>query len=201
MFTLVVFGLLLQGLVVLASYPVQSLRNARCNGILPTPTYGVTGSLFTVCAEELIAAPVSRIYDTLIDFRNYHIWNSFVIDVKVPATVINPSDVSVGMSMDFTTQGLLPLLNSTSTEIVTVLSPGTDFAVNAWRSDDKLNGMFMAAEHPNVLTDAGNGLTRYVSWETYYLPGGVLLLTLQAQLKTQFIQQGKDLKKYVEGLN
>ena len=61
--------------------------------------------------------------------------------------------------------------------------------------------MFMAAEHPNVLTDAGNGFTRYVSWETYYLPGGVLLLTLQAQLKTQFIQQGKDLKKYVESLN
>ena len=134
MFTTVVFGVLLQGLVVLASYPVQSLRNARCNGILPTPTYGLTGSLFTVCAEELIAAPVSRIYDTLIDFRNYHIWNSFVIDVKVPATVINPSDVSVGMSMDFTTQGLLPLLNSTSTEIVTVLSPGTDFAVNAWEA-------------------------------------------------------------------
>lgn len=60
---------------------------------LPTPTYGYDGTVFTVCTEELIDAPVEVVYNVLIDFNAYHIWNTFVVDLHLPSNVTNtPED-------------------------------------------------------------------------------------------------------------
>lgn len=172
---------------------------------LPTPTYGSEGSIFMACTELIIDAPAQRIYDTLIDFNNYHVWNSFVVEVDVPSDVQEtPDDVYVGMPMVFTTSGLIPLLNTTSDETVSVLQDDSSqgYLMNAWTGPGTLLGLpFVPAEHPNILTDAGDGKTRYLSYETYYAGLGTpLVLTMKAQLQSEFDQQGLDLKTYVESL-
>lgn len=171
---------------------------------LPTPTYGSENGVFVVCTEEVINAPISRIYDALLDYNQYSTWNSFVVDVKLPSDVgETPNGVYIGMSMVLVTTGLLEGINSTSNEIITVLDRDGDngFMLNAWGVDDGLNGTFIAAEHPNVLVDLGGGVTRYLSYETYYsslLTPTVLLM--REKLQAQFSQQGRDLKVYAERL-
>jgi hypothetical protein len=192
-----------------------SLVCSSNGGKLPTPTYGGAGILFTACTELLINAPLSKIYNTIIDFQRYGAWNSFVPAVSLPPGVVTPGGVYVGMKMGFTSTGLIPGVNTSSTEVVTVLSPpgspqltsnptpGAQHgqqAIAAWRSDDILNGTLLPAEHPNLLTDFGNGSVRYVSYETYYIPGAVALLGLKANLQKEFEQQGLDLKRYVEAM-
>lgn len=62
-------------------------------------------------------------------------------------------------------------------------------------------GALIVAEHPNILVDEGDGVTRYVSYETYYKnPLIVSLLAARPTLQRLFDQQGKDLKAYVESL-
>lgn len=164
--------------------------------ILPTPTYGGTGGIFTVCAELLINAPAELIYNTLIDFKSYHIWNSFVINVEVPSNVTNtPDDVYINMPMTFTTSGLLPLINTTSDETVTFLENDADagYLLNAWSAS-------VPSEHPNILVSQGGGVTRYVSYETFYAPLGIAVLILKSELQKQFEQQGEDLRTYVESM-
>ncbi|KAK7748095.1 hypothetical protein SLS53_001347 [Cytospora paraplurivora] len=165
--------------------------------VLPTPTYGYTDSVFTVCAEYLINAPAEFIYNTLIDFKSYHLWNTFVVDVQLPSNVTNtPEDVYIGMQMTFTTAGLIPLINTTSAETVTVLDNDADagYLLNAW-------GLLPISEHANILVSQGDGVTRYVSYETYYqelLAAPILLL--RPALQKQFELQGEDLRSYVESL-
>lgn len=165
--------------------------------VLPTPTYGYTDSVFTVCAEYLIDAPAELIYNTLIDFKSYHLWNTFVVDVQVPPNVTNtPEDVYIGMQMTFTTAGLVPLINTTSIETVTVLDNDADagYRLSAW-------GLLPISEHANILVSQGDGVTRYVSYETFFhelLAAPVLLL--RPALQKQFEQQGEDLRTYVESL-
>lgn len=164
---------------------------------LPTPTYGDTDAVFTACTEELINAPSELVYNTLVDFNSYHLWNSFVVDVEVPAGVKTPEGVYVGMPMTFVTSGIVPLINTTSAEILTVL----DKNLPTWRSNVTFLGALVTAEHPNVLVDEGEGVTRYVSWETYYKnPLIAALLASRPTLQKLFDQQGKDLKAYVESL-
>lgn len=172
---------------------------------LPTPTYGSDHGVFVVCTEELINAPMASVYNTLLDYNRYPIWNSFVIDVKLPSDVLGetPTDVYVGMPMVLVTVGLLEGINSTSNEVITLLDDDREngFMMNAWGVDDGLNGTIIAAEHPNILVDLGNNVTRYLSYETYYsslLTPTVLLM--RENLQTQFSQQGRDLKEYLEGL-
>lgn len=175
------------------------------NGTLPTPTYGSEDRVWMICTELLIRALPEAIYETLIDFERYHLWNSFVIDVALPANVTKtPADVYVGMDMVFTTVGLYPDVNTTSDEVVTVLShdPRAGYLMAAWRSNVYINETLSPAEHPSILTAAGDGNTRYVSYETYYEgPATSLILPLKPQLEALFYQQGLDLKAYVEGLN
>ena len=171
----------------------------------PTPTYGTKKGAFFVCTEELIRAPARAVYDALLDFRQYSSWNSFVVDVGLPDDVGDtPAGVRVGLSMTLITAGLLDGINTTSTEVVSALHEDYGdggFLMNAWRIDDGLGGTLVAAEHPNILVEQGGGVTRYLSYETYY-PGLALptVLLLRQKLQERFTQQGRDLKAYLEGL-
>lgn len=167
---------------------------------LPTPTYGHSGAVFTVCTETVINAPAKSVFNAIIDFASYPLWNTFVIKVD-PS--LSPTEVQIGTPMTFTTVGLIPLVNTTSEEIVTVLEDGSlaDYLLAAWRSNATEAGVLITAEHPNILVAQGENTTRYVSYETYYdepLVGTLLLL--RAQLQAAFDKQGEDLRAYVESL-
>jgi hypothetical protein len=179
-----------------------SLVNIRCNDSdkLPTPSYGSTGIVFTVCAEQEINAPIDKVYNALLDFGAYSIWNTFVIDVVARGkSSLTPAPAPVGTQMTFTVAGLIGPLNVPTPEIVSVGIPDVDgdgkYAFNAW----VLDAFKQRAEHPNVLTDLGNGRTRYVSYESYYVGVVGLSVVLKGQLREAFERQGEDLKKYVEG--
>lgn len=169
---------------------------------LPTPTLGSEDIAFTVCSEVVINKPRAAVYAAVVDFLAYPRWNSFVVDVRVPPNVTHtPGDVYVGMPMVFTTAGLIPLVNTTSDETVSVLEPRPDkggaYALAAWRYDQGVAGK---AEHPYVLVDLGDGTTRQISYESFYK--GLmtpLILTLRKNLQKEFDQQSMDLKAYVEG--
>ncbi|KDN43972.1 hypothetical protein K437DRAFT_257277 [Tilletiaria anomala UBC 951] len=175
-------------------------------GILPTPTYGDSGSIFTACAQLVIDAPVEQVYNAIIDFGSYPKWNSFVPLVK-PRDGAVLSDVRAGLPMTFHSAGLAPFgLNTTTDERVTVLDlpsyPRPASALVVWRFDPALGATLIQAEHPNILTHLHNGSTRYISYETYYSLGSVAVQLLEeAKLKKQFVQQGHDLKAYVERMS
>ncbi|KAM0809280.1 hypothetical protein AB5N19_09623 [Seiridium cardinale] len=170
---------------------------------LPTPTYGTEERVWMICTELIINAPLQTVYDTLIDYNNYPVWNSFVVDIQLPADDIEtPEDVYVGLKMVFTSTGLFPGINATSNELVTVLDDDISkgYLLNAWRSNEIFNGSLIRAEHPNILTDAGQGRTRHVSYETYY--EGIatpLIYSLKANLQAGWDKQGQDLIAYLEG--
>ncbi|KAI1461390.1 hypothetical protein F4805DRAFT_280870 [Annulohypoxylon moriforme] len=173
-------------------------------GTLTTPTYGTDGAIFTVCSELLITASPLAVYNAILDFKSYPHWNAFITDIALPSNVIStPEDLYVGMSMTFTSTGLIGDLNTTSTEVLTLFdaSGSSGYLINAWRYDDGVDGVSARAEHPNVLVDLGNGSTRYLSYETYYagLSTGAIAL-LKGQLKDEFDVQAQDLKAYVESM-
>ncbi|KXJ87282.1 hypothetical protein Micbo1qcDRAFT_167638, partial [Microdochium bolleyi] len=169
-----------------------------------------------MCAELTIRAPPRFVYDTLIDFDRYPLWNSFVTRVYAyPANVTHtPRDVYVGMPMNFSIAGMLgdddPTVGE-SVEAVTVLQGKprgkSRFLMNTWRSDTYIEGGFVIAEHPNILTPVegkgpggkGKVWTRYVSYETYYDdPLSDVIKAYQGRLQILFDRQGAELKKYVE---
>ncbi|KLU81140.1 hypothetical protein MAPG_00235, partial [Magnaporthiopsis poae ATCC 64411] len=85
---------------------------------LPTPTYGTEKAVFQVRSQVVITASPATIYNTLLDFQSYHRWNSFVVDVTLPPDVVTtPDDLYIGAVTTFTTQGILPPMNTTSIEI------------------------------------------------------------------------------------
>lgn len=197
----------------------SQLVNIRCNNNnkLPTPTYGDQKIIFTICVEREIQAPITQVYNTLLDFRLYSDWNSFVIDVLPSSSSsgnvgeIPRGPAPLGTKVKFITRGLIGSLNTTSEEIVTVdqknlfsssSSEGTSsegtasrHAINAWRYD----GVGQRAEHPNVLTDLGERGTRYVSFESYYGLLAPVTEVLKGKLKSAFEAQADDLKRFVEG--
>ncbi|KAI9660723.1 MAG: hypothetical protein M1831_003414 [Alyxoria varia] len=198
------FVLLLPCTSLAAKY--TSYSKLRCpldsKSTLPTPTFGKRGGVFTVCTEQIIQAPIQKVYDALLDFKKYEQWNTFVVDVTLPENVTNtPRDVYVPMLMNFVTQGLVPT-NTTSDERITFLSPPSALKKNGviwavWRGESPA-AFELEAEHPSILNDAGNGYTRYLSYETYY-KGAELLVPIRGTLSRQFIQQGVDLSDFVEG--
>ncbi|GKT65739.1 hypothetical protein ColTof4_03496 [Colletotrichum tofieldiae] len=192
---------------VTAQASLSSIASLRCSdGLLPTPSYNLTRALFTVCTEETINAPIQAIYDTVIDFRRYSEWNTFVVEAVPPPTVQGPEDAYLEMPVKFTSAGIIPFFNASSNEVVTLLAPdvededglGRVRAVAGWRNDDGFNGYVLAAEHPNILTDLGNGSVRMISYETFYLPGAALLLLSKGTLQERFDTQARDLKRYLE---
>lgn len=170
---------------------------------LPTPTYGSDQIVFTVCAELNISAPLIDVYNAILDFKAYPSWNTFVLAVDLPSNVTStPTDNYVSMPMVFHTAGVFPPFNTTSTEVLTVLdyANAAGYSMSAWRYDDGLGGVGMRAEHPNVLVDVGDGTTRYLSFETYYVGAEtVVVLPSKGNLQTAFEKEGADLKAYVEG--
>ncbi|KAK7954596.1 hypothetical protein PG996_015403 [Apiospora saccharicola] len=174
---------------------------------LPTPTYGTEKGMFLVCTELVLNASPRDAYRAVFDFRAYSRWNSFVQDVALPPEVARtPDDVYVGLATRFTTTGIIPLLNTTSIEIVTVMKGSFDegnsenpYLLATWRYDDELHGTSSRSEHPSIFVDRGDGTTLHISYETYFTgPGTLLLLPLKETLQKQFTQQALDLKAYVE---
>lgn len=174
---------------------------------LPTPTYSTEKGMFLVCTELVIDARPRDIYHAIFDFRAYSTWNSFVREVALPPDVARtPDDVHVGLATRFTTTGIIPLLNTTSIELVTVMKGSFDnghsenpYLMATWRYDDGLHGTSSRSEHPSIFVDRGDGTTLYISYETYFTgPGTLLLLPLKESLQKQFTQQALDLKAYVE---
>jgi hypothetical protein len=156
------------------------LNCAPNSGLMTTPTYGTTGAVFTVCAQNLINASPASIYDVLIDFPRYPLWNTFVYFVDVPAGVTSAEDVYVGMPMTFHSSGLLGGINSTSDERITYLEPNAASPFIGWEyNPGVIVGLATQAEHVSLLQDLGNGSTKYVSWETYYGVGSVVIAALK----------------------
>ncbi|KAK5081511.1 hypothetical protein LTR05_007642 [Lithohypha guttulata] len=189
----------------------EAIKSVRCaDGLLPTPKYGLENASFSVCTEEIIHAPSSLIYNALLDFRQYHVWNTFVTEVQLPAAVQTPADVYPGLDIVFTTQGLVPGVDTLSIEIVTLLDPPAPHKQPAkwkdWNHDDGYSivawesGVAVQAEHPTSLQELGGGNVRMISWETYYRPNDTVVLPIAGALQSAFVQQGRDLKAYVEGL-
>ncbi|OTB08083.1 hypothetical protein M426DRAFT_317187 [Hypoxylon sp. CI-4A] len=171
---------------------------------LETPTYGTEGAIFTICSELLINADPLAAYNAILDFKSYPRWNSFITDASLPDNVSStPEDVYDGMSMEFTSNGLIGDLNTTSTEVISLLDPsGTPgYLMNAWHYDDGVGGVGSRAEHPNIFVGLGNGSTRYISYETYYagLSTGTIAL-LKEQLQHEWDIQAQNLKAHVESI-
>ncbi|KAI0106407.1 hypothetical protein GGR51DRAFT_517603 [Nemania sp. FL0031] len=190
-------------------YDYSSLSCPSGLSTLLTPTYGEQGTIFTVCSSTEINASPSVVRDAVLGFSAYNQWNSFVTSVSLPSNVTEtPGQDYAGMPMVFTTSGLVAGFNTTSNEILTVVDyenvgdDGKRYLMVAWRYDDGLAGIGARAEHPVVITDLGNGLSRVVGWETYYvgLETG-LIAFLKNNLQSQFDAQSADLKAYVEGLS
>ncbi|KAI1083527.1 hypothetical protein F5B20DRAFT_577205 [Whalleya microplaca] len=193
--------------------PNETLITPTCM-ILSTffPTYfsrslikdGTKDAIFGICTTEVIHASPETIYAALLDFQSYALWNSFIVDVGLPTNVTStPDDVYVGMSMKFTSQGLLEGIDTSSTEVISITenTGNAGYLLASWFYDDGVGGTGSRSEHPSVLVDLGNGSTRYLSYETYYAgweSGAVVLL--KDALQRQFEVQGRDLKTYVENL-
>lgn len=166
--------------------------------LMATPKYGTEGAVFTVCAQISIHGSESTIYDVLLDFPRYHEWNTFVIDVNVPSNVSSADDVYLGMPMTLHTSGLVPGVNTISQEVISYLKPSYQTPFAGWYADAGIGLAGLQAEHIILLKDLGGGMTEYVSWETYYGAGAVLVAALKDNLQTQFEHQGRDLKIRVE---
>lgn len=128
-----------------------------------------------------------------------------------------------GMELTFTFNGLGGEgVVTTGPEVVTVLSGGSAIKsgggggnwetpatsgkktggahlMNAYRSDLSVAGELIRSEHPNVITVAGEGYARLVSWETYYEGKSTeTFKLLRSQMQALNDQQGADLKAYLE---
>lgn len=151
--------------------------NCAPNGtIMTTPSYGTTDAVFTVCAQDTINSSPSLVYNVLLDFPRYPAWNTFVYAVDLPSNVSSAADVYVGMTMTLHTDGLLAGVNTTSYEMITYLEPNSTPAFVAWAlAGGVIGDAVLESEHVSLLNDLGNGSTEYVSWETYYMAGALLV--------------------------
>ena len=181
-------------LSLVSAYPV-SYNNLNCSGsIYPTPTYGLDGAVFSVCATNDIHGTFQQVYYTLLDFRHYKQWNTFVYEAEVPDNVTSAASVYVGMPMTFHTTGVVPNVNSTSVDVISNLKKPYYIT---WTNDD-LKTVVGYLEHVNLLLPVRRRVTKYISFETHYGLARVLL-PYQANLQRQFEAQGRNLKSRVEG--
>lgn len=170
---------------------------------LPTPVYGSGPALFVACTEDIINVPPMDVYNALLDFRRYPTFSSFVWDIEFPEDFgETPDDVYIGLLMTFHSTGVIPLINTTSPEMVTVMkdTPDDGYRMVSWKYYDGLEGAFLKTEHPTILIDRGDGSTLCISYETYFSgPGAIALLPFAHNLQSQFAQHALDLKAYLEG--
>lgn len=194
-----VFPLLFWSIVASETFTLPLLCDPD-SGIMTTPSFGTTEAIFTVCTQNFINGPPGTVYEVLVDFPFYPAWNTFVYSVDVPANVSSTADVYVCMPMTFHTSGLLGSLNSTSDERITYLEPDSAPPFVVWRFDPGVvGGLVMNAEHVSLLRNVGDGTTEYVSWETCYGPGSLVVEALKGNLQIEFENQARDLKARVEG--
>ncbi|KAI9667128.1 MAG: hypothetical protein M1831_001305 [Alyxoria varia] len=211
---IIIFLSTLSSALVLAHKPhdpnLSKYAHVRCpnsiTGTLPTPTYGSDGG-YTVCNELFIKASIRKVYDAFIDFQRYPAWNTFIVKVDLPPGVQTPTDVYAGMPMTFTAFDVLPSQNFTGPLKVTYLSAPAPakkrgypiYALAAWRSTASATNGF-DVERVTVITDAGQGWTRYVSYETYYGDDDGLrsVYALRPAVNRGFLKSGLDLNGYVE---
>ncbi|ERF69697.1 hypothetical protein EPUS_03689 [Endocarpon pusillum Z07020] len=173
-------------------------RDVTCNGgILSTPTYGLDGAVFTVCASVEICASVREVSNTILDFRRYEEWNTFIYDADVPDNVDTPAGVAPGLSVLFYSTGLQPDVNNTGTDVVTFVDQPF---LSAWKNVE--NEAFIGvSEHVSTFYPVPGGKTRYTHWQTHYMPQASLLLPIKDSLQRQFEVQASDLKAYVDKRN
>lgn len=172
---------------------------------LPTPSFGMSGGVFSVCSEQTIHSSLESVYHAILDFHQYDRWNSFIYHVDLPQTFTDTNPISVGNVVTLRSSGLMPGgFNSSSNNRISVLDiprQGSNIAVSAWTASIG-RGWLMYAEHPNLLTDLGDGTVRYVSYETQYGPiAWVILFLLRDRIQSQFEAQGRDLKVFLESPN
>ncbi|MCJ1340598.1 hypothetical protein MMC09_005894 [Bachmanniomyces sp. S44760] len=118
MFFILLLRLLLSSVFLPLSLAAATSISSPCP-LLSTPTYNLTSAVFTACTNISIASPASEIVAILLDFANYHRWNTFVIDAtlvsspsdapqSITTTQMNFDGVEIGSVYNFTTQGLVP---------------------------------------------------------------------------------------------
>ncbi|KAF2836870.1 hypothetical protein M501DRAFT_987129 [Patellaria atrata CBS 101060] len=180
--------------------------------LMPTPSYPLTQTsnpIFTVCSTLSISPPQTQncthILTALQDFPRYPSWNSFA---RIDA--LSPPPLTVGSPILITSFGLFPAgLPSSTVELISFWSEswvargrqdeGKMVYLTAWKLE--LPGV-MKAEHASTVVDEGDGACRYMSWETYFGPGSVLVREgLGEGLEDGFESQGLELKAWVEGGN
>jgi hypothetical protein len=170
-------------------------RDVTCNGgILSTPTYGLDGAVFTVCASVEICGSVKEVSDTILNFRKYEEWNTFIYDADVPDDVATPHDVAPGLAVLFYSTGIQPGVNNTGTDVITFIDRPF---YSAWINVE--NEAFVGvSEHVSTFCPTRGGKTKYTHWQTQYLPQANVLLPIKESLQRQFEAQANDLKAYVE---
>lgn len=170
-------------------------KDVTCNGgILSTPTYRLDGAVFTVCASVEICGSVREVSNTILDFRRYEEWNTFIYDAEVPDNVATPAGVAPGLSVLFYSTGLQPGVNNTGTDVVTFIDRPF---FSAWKNVE--NEAFIGvSEHVSTFYPVPGGKTRYTHWQTQYMPQASALLPIKDNLQRQFEEQASDLKAYVE---
>jgi len=186
--------LLLLSLPFGSSCPPQ-YKDVTCNGgILSTPTYGLDGAVFSFCASIEINAPVQDVSNTILNFRNYKEWNTFIYDADVPANIDTPDDVEPGLAVTSYSTGLTPGSNNTGTDVVTFVD--RPFRT-AWKND-QYQDLIGVSEHVSTFCPMPGGKTRYTHWQTEYMPQSSALLPIKDNFQHQFEVQTRDLKAYVE---
>jgi hypothetical protein len=179
----------------LASAYFASCNSINCaRGLLFTPTYGLKDAVFSVCAYIDIKGTPEQLFSTILDFRRYNEWNTFVYNAEVLENVTSASDVYLGMPVTLFSTGIVPDLNSTSMDVISGIK--RPYWV-AWTNTAQA-ALVGYVEHVNLFLPVGNGMSRYISYETHY-GNATILIPFIPNLQRQFEVQGLDLKKRVEG--
>ena len=163
-------------------------------GILSTPTYGTANAVFTVCSISYIRASAPSVYNILIDFAHYDLWNSYEIHVT-PTSSPFPA---INATMIFINARLSPGNTTTpSNGVIRILDQ--EHTTAAFDYDDRPTPGLLEAEHVSKVERLGEGWSKYTSWETFYGPRAVgLQATTQVLLQDAFEAQGEDLRVWVE---
>ncbi|KAK2606339.1 hypothetical protein QQS21_003270 [Conoideocrella luteorostrata] len=173
-----------------------SYNTIVCNGsILPTPTYGLRGAVFTVCGESSIRGSVAQVSNAILDFRKYYEWNTFITNASVPDDVCTPDCVyAPGLRINFTSTGIVPGLTSVGHDVTSYIERPYFFAWTNTESPAQTG----ISEHVSIFVPLSGGKVRYTHWQTQYGTGAKNLLPVKGNFQSQFQKQADELKVYVE---
>ncbi|KAF2679176.1 hypothetical protein K458DRAFT_315372 [Lentithecium fluviatile CBS 122367] len=192
---MLLLGALLAALPVVLSYP-SAYNSINCIGdkILPTPTYGLSGANFSVCATINIKAPITVVSNAILDVNNYKNWNTFVYNATPPADVKTAADIKVGQSIVFNSRGIPAGATSVGTDIVTFVQRPY-FA--AWKNIE--NEAFIGhSEHCFLFAACADGSTQFTHWQTQYGLNAGVIYGLKPDFQRAYEVEANDLKKYAE---